>query len=88
MTDKKELLQRCRESLAWIPVSERLPEEGQVLIVFKEPFFGRQTDEISTGYFDVESGKWRFWQPDKEVEGLGVTHWMPLPLPPVEENGE
>ena len=71
--------------MKWISVDDRLPPDdtnGHVLIVFKEPFFGKYYDEISTGYFDDESSTWRFWEPDREVVGPGVTHWMPLPEPP------
>lgn len=65
----------------WISIKDRLPE-GRVLICFLEPFFGVYTEELAVGYYDEDSQKWRFWIPDKEVRGGGVTHWQPLPEPP------
>jgi hypothetical protein len=64
----------------WIRVEDKLPTiEGKVLIAFIEQFFGMLTQEIETGYYDEESAAWRFWFPDKEVIGGGVTHWAILP---------
>ena len=55
----------------WIPVTERLPEiEDDVLVCTAEGYIG--TDYIH------QEGKW-FWN-----EELPPTHWMPLPKPPRE----
>lgn len=62
----------------WIPVTERLPEARDHVLVyagFFQPF-----NEVS--YIDAE-GKWRFAYDDTEVPI--VTHWMPLPQQPEEE---
>lgn len=75
----------------WIPCSERLPEtDGPYLVVNKAtgwigvynfsrvknfPYFGPQ-----------ENAWWRLdddWYP----QSCNVTHWMPLPEPPEEEQG-
>jgi hypothetical protein len=83
MSEAYDKLSRHMDDLAalmprWIPVSERLPEARDHVIVyagFFQPF-----NEVS--YIDAE-GKWRFAYDDTEVPI--VTHWMPLPEPPKEE---
>ena len=65
---------------AWTKVEDMLPiEEGKVLVLYGEPFFGTYTPEIECGHYDEESSRWLFWLTDKEISTNGVTHWMPLP---------
>jgi|ERR1035437_2114065 hypothetical protein len=59
-------LAALREAERWIPVSERLPEEGQTVIVY---ISGKG---ISTPTYQV-GWKWCYETP---------THWRPLPPPP------
>ena len=62
---------------AWIPVTERLPEEMKPVLAW-----------CGEGYF-AECARWtgRRWVKMWDFEDLtGVTHWMPLPKPPKEEN--
>ena len=59
-----------QESMKWIPVTERLPETHENVLV-RSKFVKMRTDFIS------RDGRW-YTTP-------GVTHWMPLPEPPKEE---
>ena len=54
----------------WIPCSERMPEHGNIVLVFNGNSI--EIDALATGEFDFEC-----WCDS-------VTHWMPLPAPPVE----
>lgn len=66
-----------REQPRWIPVTERLPEVGEVALVWDGTF--RKVARL---------GKWGWHEeylPNDENGGAfvnGVTHWMPLPEPP------
>lgn len=57
----------------WIPVTERLPEQGQEVIVY------------DGGVLKPKVFCYLFW--DKNFDNWArVTHWMPLPEPPKEED--
>jgi len=59
---------------AWIPVSERLPEPNEPVLIYTE-VLGRHVasvDEEGEWFCDY-GGEWLFPK---------VTHWMPLPEPP------
>lgn len=90
--DAIEELNRENESLAnsvneaseilrkrWIPVTERLPEKDGMYLVHGEwSESGRKATD--TCEFYVHDGYFRAaWNFD-------VTHWMPLPCPPEEDN--
>lgn len=63
---------------AWIPCSERLPEDEELVLTYKNERF--EVQEYEKGRNGWISGGW-FWS-------LGtVTHWMPLPEPPKEGTG-
>lgn len=72
----------------WIPCSERLPESDQEVLVIVSGKAGNITlvDSVEIGNFDRDEG-WilEMWP---EWEDLNVTHWMPMPEPPKEENDE
>ncbi len=55
----------------WIPVEERLPEDGTYLCTFDGELCG--LDEPFTGMCGIENGKW-------DEEGC-VIAWQPLPEP-------
>lgn len=55
----------------WIPVTERLPEHGQEVIVY------------SGNILKPTVFAYQFWNP-KYDSWKHITHWMPLPEPPKE----
>ena len=77
----------------WIPVSERLPEEYQTVLVATDA--GVSAGEIR--FPDSECGMEEPWwmvfkdKRDRSIAWAGfvslndVTHWMPLPEPPLDE---
>lgn len=59
----------------WIKCSERLPEEtGRYWVAF-------ESGETYFRYFTPKDG---FYHPSHDSD-YSITHWMPLPTPPVEE---
>jgi hypothetical protein len=78
----------------WIPVSERLPEEEEVLCYCENRYtteiqvryFSKNLKETSRDYFPrYDQERPGFFYSDLEyglIEDTRVTHWMPLPEPP------
>lgn len=72
----------------WIPVEERLPEEGSFVLGAQydriAPEDGYEVEYFLYGSKNVYNGSlWYSW-PDNGGEDMVVTHWMPLPEPPKE----
>lgn len=68
----------------WIPVTERLPEE-HVFVLIRQDDDRMMVAERVDGdwwyrYFAYDVDRW-----DENEQGK-ITHWMPLPEPPEEEN--
>ena len=63
----------------WIPVSERLPEDGETVFVIIHDGFERfeNGNEVARLTY-LGNGNWWSWESERYV----VTHWMPLPQPP------
>jgi hypothetical protein len=62
----------------WIPVSERLPEDDENVLVFDPKCYGTHIawcHKDSTGEIVWAS---------QVYYGLEPTHWMPLPAPPAD----
>ena len=73
---KRELKLRM-EKPRWIPVTERLPEKFENVLVANKR--GK--------HYDIDKGWWNGSFFDRCAKGgyHSVTHWMPLPEPPKEE---
>ena len=86
----EELMRRCEQFQympppAWIPVTERLPEEWKPVLCYYEYFrygeYNCMFRTIDRGYYgdDVWGGEAGQGHKNK------VLYWMPLPEPPKEE---
>lgn len=58
----------------WIPVSDRLPESGQRVIVC------RKDGRVEQGVYLGVNGWWKVYGTNTK----SITHWMPMPAPPEE----
>lgn len=89
-----EVEEMARELLAlrqrWVPVSAKLPEKCEAVLAFVS---GPEIDSSQVAaYFSEPSGEWRTEWWGEKIEGDDkypdkVTHWMPLPAPPVASSG-
>ena len=73
----KEEVQQMR----WIPVEERKPKPSDNPILIYKSWDGR-ANFIGTAWYSSFHG----WIPTNGTKIYGVTHWMPLPKPPKEDN--
>ena len=66
----------------WIPVTERLPDKHRTYLCYYG--FNQFRDYMMIGCLDwIMFDKHPHWQ--HESGGVFVTHWMPLPEPPMED---
>lgn len=68
-------LKQLREQTTWIPVSERLPEDGQSVL------FCDNEDDIMVGYHVKGRPETHFSQDGTYEDMKNVRAWMPLPEP-------
>jgi hypothetical protein len=68
--EQKEVIERLKAT-NWIPVSERLPEDGTYITTLDGELVGQE--EPFTGMCGIENRKWD----DEDC----VIAWMPLPEP-------
>ena len=63
----------------WIPVTAKLPEDGETVFVIIHDGFERfeNGNEVARLTY-LGNGNWWSWESERYV----VTHWMPLPNPP------
>lgn len=80
--ESAELLER-----RWIPVEERLPENGvPVLINYIASDDGKYHPDGTAVWTDYGCFWWEGSLEDCDTEvAVPITHWMPLPEPPKEE---
>ncbi|EFE1413341.1 DUF551 domain-containing protein [Escherichia coli] len=64
----------------WISCSERMPDDGQHVIILCDGAFVLYAQYRDSEFFDVVRNGEEFF----ETQSRNVTHWMPLPEPPKE----
>ena len=75
--------------MKWISVDDRLPEENQEIVMFGRSY--SMENYVSTGEFGGVHSNGPCWlEYPGDADGCldimsDVTHWMPLPEPPIEE---
>ena len=71
----------------WIPVTERLPENGvPVLVNYIGNNYGKYHPDAIAVWTDYGCFWWEFSLEDCDTEvAMQITHWMPLPEWPEEE---
>ncbi|EIS4806078.1 DUF551 domain-containing protein [Escherichia coli] len=67
---------------SWISCSERMPEDGQHVIILCDGAFVLYAQYRDGEFFDVVRNGDEFF----ETQSRNVTHWMPMPEPPHEVN--
>lgn len=74
----------------WIPVSERLPEDGTYLVTVErvdgKPIidmrsFAKDLNKVDEFDFPKHKSGWYDYYSDRYWEDTGVLAWMPLPKP-------
>ena len=71
IAELQEAIEQDEKENGWIPVSERLPENGTYITTLDGELVGQE--EPFTGMCGIENGKWD----DEDC----VIAWMPLPEP-------
>ncbi|MCU6843324.1 DUF551 domain-containing protein [Escherichia coli] len=64
----------------WISCSDRMPDDGQQVIILCDGAFVLYAQYRDSEFFDVVRNGVEFF----ETQSRNVTHWMPLPEPPQE----
>jgi hypothetical protein len=83
----REAIHLTREQTQWIPVSERLPENGRYLVIANNvPDYSSSScvatrAKMTTGNYYSQARPVGWWT--DEYQMLEVTHWQPLPSPPI-----
>ena len=73
-----------RERNRWIPVSEKLPEDEENVLVNITEVDGSPV--IDFGYYTPGNNAFEGWQTNYFMAFGKVTHWRPLPEPPEQLN--
>lgn len=74
----------------WIPVTERLPEDDTIVLVVSllhhKPYPAFQIGGVWYDSFLVACQIAIGMDDEETIDDSGITHWMPLPEPPKEED--
>ena len=79
----KKASSKLEAAQRWIPVSERLPEDGETVFVIIHDGFERfeNGNEVARLTY-LGNGNWWSWKSERYI----VTHWMPVPSAPESED--
>ena len=69
-------LEQIAKEHEWVSVEERLPKRDRAVILYGD-------DIIETGYCALDTDI--FYSDSGDLKHSDVTHWMPLPPPPIKE---
>ena len=79
----RKLIEEAPAVQRWIPVSERLPEYFGTFLVAIDEVHGENRVSVDAADFDPYEKSWKTF--GYFCAGFKITHWMPLPEPPKEE---
>ena len=74
--DLRKRIAELEEKQRWIPVSERLPDNWESVLTID---ISKSTRDMVTAFYNPETS---LWSTHFSCD-LWVTHWMPLPEPPI-----
>ena len=63
----------------WISIKDRLPEIGEAVI----EWFAHEVPTVAYMANSIDGPRWHSYSDDEHI--VGITHWMPLPIPPAAE---
>ena len=69
-----------RQDDKWIPVSERLPENWESVLTID---ISKSTQDVVSAFYNPVTSLWSTHFLMYSDSDLWVTHWMPLPEPPI-----
>ena len=72
----KARIAELKERQRWIPVGERLPDNWKSVLTID---ISKSTRDMVTAFYNPETSLWS----TRFSCDLWVTHWMPLPEPPI-----
>ena len=70
--------------MRWISVKDKLPNDHQEILTYWPGYDQIQVQRFYLNYANLGPW-WMFGWQNHSVEAGRITHWMPLPSPPVTE---
>lgn len=70
----------------WISVEDRLPEEEGAYLVLIVDYLGEERMEVVELFKWANCFDWSSHMSSRWKDSNTITHWMPLPSPPTENN--
>jgi hypothetical protein len=75
----QEMLNIKKGKSGWIKVTEKLPTEEELVLLFNA-----RHEELHIGWYDGQNFNWGEAE-TAELEDMEISHWQPLPENPTEE---